>query len=260
MRASVRSCRLHRHAPSTLTKAGAVKVGSVRLTLSPVLFLIAHVSSQSSIPEYSRFKPCAYVIYCHRTSVAVRDQEPSSRDRGIARRQTSPHAATMPLAERDINTQRQRPLTRGKRLHTAGSVTDENADPPLAIARLYETPTRQQRFFTPTKASAAKHTPSPVTGQPRAQPHSGRITPLSQTYGSKLPRRNLATPTARPAYDPPISKWNLSTATNLKSRPEKVADTLPASPVSPSSQRFAHDRSSLVRKSIQLATKICSQV
>ena len=166
----------------------------------------------------------------------------------------------MPLAERDVNTQRQRPPTRGKRLHTAGSVTDENAAPPLAIARAYVTPTRQQRFFTPTKASAAKHTPSPVTAQPRAQPHSGRNTPLSQTYGSKLPRRNVATPTARPAYDPPISKWNLSTATNLKSRPEKIADTLPTSPISPNSQEPVHDRSSLVRKTIRFAAKICSQV
>jgi hypothetical protein len=158
----------------------------------------------------------------------------------------------MPLAERDVNMQRQRPLTRGKRLHTAGSVSDENTAPAIAIARAHETPTCQQRFFTPTKASAAKYTPSPVTAQPRVQTKSGRNTPLSQTHGSKLPRRNVATPTARPAYDPPISRWNLSTTTRPNPRPEKATDALPASPSSPSSRETAHDRSLVRRNTISL--------
>ena len=153
----------------------------------------------------------------------------------------------MPLAERDVNTQRQRPLTRGKRLHTAASVTDENTAPPLAIARPQETPTRQQRFFTPTKASAAKNTPSPTIVQPRTQLHSGRSTPHSQQQSSKIPRRNLPTPAARPAYDPPISKWNLTAASNLNLRSERVADSLPASPCPQTALEAAHDRSLVCR-------------
>jgi len=166
---------------------------------------------------------------------------------------TSPHAATMPLAERDVNTQRQRPLTRGKRLHAAGSVTDENSAPALTIGRAHETPTRQQRFFTPTKASAAKNTPSPATIQPRAQPQSGRNTPLSQKQSLKLPRRNVATSAARPAYDPPISKWNLSAATN--SRPRADASALPTSPSPLSPRETARDRS-LVRSNTRSIAQI----
>jgi len=151
-----------------------------------------------------------------------------------------------------VNTQRQRPLTRGKRLHTAASVTDENSTPSLAFARAHETPTRQQRFFTPTKASAAKNTPSPaILQQPGSQPHSGRATPHSQQQSSKIPRRNLPTPKSKPAYDPPISKWNLNAATNLNSRAERVANT--PSPFSPSSRKAAHDRS-LVRIITRLPT------
>ena len=162
---------------------------------------------------------------------------------GIAPPQTSPHAATMPLAERDVNTQRQRPHTRGKRLHTAAPAADENAAPSLAIARAHETPTRQQRFLTPTKASAAKNTPSPAITQPRAQLHSGRNTPHSQPQSSKIPRRNLATPTSKPALDPPISKWNLSATSKLNSRSETVANTLTTSPYHQSSRDVADDRS-----------------
>jgi hypothetical protein len=162
----------------------------------------------------------------------------------------------MPLAERDVNTQRQRPLTRGKRLHTAASVTDENAAPSLAFARAYETPTRPQRFFTPTKASTAKNTPSPAFTQPRSQPHSGRNTPHSHNQNSKIPRRNLVTPTATPAYAPPISKWNLSATTDLKSRSERVADTLLSSPCPSSSREAAHDRS-LVSRAARPFSELC---
>ena len=165
---------------------------------------------------------------------------------GIAPPQTSPFAATMPLAERDVNTQRQRPLTRGKCLHTAPSVTDEHATTSLAIAHAYQTPTRQQRFFTPTKASAAKNTPSPAITQPRARFHSGRTSPHSQPQSSKIPRRNLATPTSKPAYNPPISKWNVSAANNLNQRFQKAANSTSPSP-HPGSHQAADD-SSLVRR------------
>lgn len=197
-----------------------------------------------------------YSFLFRRPSVSARHQQRSPPGvaealHGIAPPQTSPLAATMPLAERDVNTQRQRPLTRGKRLHTAASVTDENAAPSLAIARAHETPTRQQRFFTPTKASAAKNTPSPAITQPRAQLHSGRNTPHSQPQSSRIPRRNLATPTSKPAYDPPISKWNRSAATNLYSRSERPNDTPITSPYPPSSRDAVDDRS-LVRKAAWL--------
>lgn len=165
----------------------------------------------------------------------------------------------MPLAERDVNTQRQRPLTRGKRLHTAASVTDENAAPSPAIARAHDTPTRQQRFFTPTKASTAKNTPSPAITQARAQTRSGGNTPHSQTQSSKIPRRNLATPTHKPAYDPPISKWNLNAATNLNSRAERVTDTLPNSPSYPSSRETARDRSLVRRTTLPLFHNMLTQ-
>lgn len=157
-----------------------------------------------------------------------------------------PFPSIMPLAERDPNAHRQRPLP-GKRVHVAASVIDENAVPSPAKLRAQETPTRQQRFFAPTKASAAKNTPSSATDQPRAQTYSGRITPRSQTQSSKIPRRNAATPTPKPAYDPPISKWNLSVAGNLTAQSKKTADSLPSSPDSPTSRRIAFDRS-LVRR------------
>ena len=186
-------------------------------------------------------------ISFHRTSASTRHQQRSppgvaEASHGIAPPKTSHLAATMPLAERDVNTQRQRPLTRGKRLHTAASVTDENAAPSLPMTRAYETPTRQQRFLTPTKASAAKKTPSPATVQSRMQPHPGRNTPQSQKQSSKIPRRNLATPTFKPSYDPPISRWNLSAANNFNLRPERAVDSLSASPCPPSSHQAAHDR------------------
>lgn len=191
-------------------------------------------------------------ISFHRTSASTRHQQRSppgvaEASHGIAPPKTSHLAATMPLAERDVNTQRQRPHTRGKRLHTAAPAADENAAPSLAIARAHETPTRQQRFLTPTKASAAKNTPSPAITQPRAQLHSGRNTPHSQPQSSKIPRRNLATPTSKPALDPPISKWNLSAATNLYSRSGRPNNTPTTSPYPPSSRDAADDRS-LVRK------------
>jgi hypothetical protein len=223
----------------------------VRPTLSRThLFPRNHPPTPQNISS-SDLAPTLLISF-HRHSVSTRHQHRSplgvaEASHGIAPPQTSPHAATMPLAERDVNTQRQRPLTRGKRLHTAASVTDENSTPSLAFARAHETPTRQQRFFTPTKASAAKNTPSPAILQPGSQPHSGRTTPHAQQQSSKIPRRNLPTPKSKPAYDPPISKWNLNAATNLNSRTERVANTLPTSPFSPSSREAARDRS-LVRR------------
>lgn len=160
--------------------------------------------------------------------------------------------SNMPLAERDPNSHRQRPLT-GKRLHVAASVTDENAVPSSARLRAQVTPTSQQRFFAPTKASSAKNTPSPAIDQPSARPHSGRITTRSQTQGSKIPRRNAATPTPKPAYDPPISKWNLSVAGNLTAKSKNTADSLPSSPDSLTSRRIAFDRSLVRRDSCQVS-------
>jgi hypothetical protein len=148
----------------------------------------------------------------------------------------------MPLAERDINTQHHRPLTRGKRLHAAVSVMGENAVPSSSVVRAQETPTRQQRFHAPTKASAAKYTPSPTADHPRALSHSHRDTPLSQTQTTKIPRRNVDTHTPKPAYDPPVSKWNLSATTNLAARSDRTFDTRPASP-SPAFRGIAQERS-----------------
>lgn len=127
----------------------------------------------------------------------------------------------MPLAERDVNLQHQLPLTRGKRLPTAGSVTDENSAPSPSIPRAKTTPTQPQRFLAPTKASVAKNTPPPSVDRTRAQPHLGRSTPLSQPHTSGLPRRNTATPTPKAAFSPLISRWNASAA------PIVVADSSP---------------------------------
>lgn len=181
------------------------------------------ISTQTSRPRYS----------FHRTPSSAWGHSPAiTRGRGFARRSyTSPHAATMPLAERDVNTQHQRPLARGKRLPAAGYVTDENATPSPVVARMKETPTSPQRFFTPTKASTAKNTPPSATIQPRVHPHLNRDTPRSRIQGSKLPRRNAATPTAKPAYNPPISKWNLPVAN--APGPEKTMNALQTSPSSP---------------------------
>lgn len=114
---------------------------------------------------------------------------------------TVPRATTMPLAERDVNSQHHQPSTRAKRLPAAGH---ENAAPSPNASSLRETAARSQRFFAPTKASAAKTTPPSLTDRTRAQPQSSRSTPHAQRPVSKLPRRNIVAP----AITPLASKLN----------------------------------------------------
>jgi hypothetical protein len=142
-----------------------------------------------------------------------------------------------PLSELDVNLQHQREA-RGKRLHA----TNEKSVPPHTNLRAQETLIRQPGFLRSTKASVSKTTPSPTTDQPRGQFHSGRTTPQSQVQSSKIPRRNAATPTPKPAFSPPISKWNLSAT-------EKTVKTLQASPCLPTSRRTGYDQS-LVREEV----------
>jgi hypothetical protein len=139
----------------------------------------------------------------------------------------------MPLAELDANLQHQRE-PRGKRMHAAGPARNEN---------LFAS------HMAPTKAFVAKNAPPPATERPRGQLHSGRNTPQSQAQNSKIPRRNAATPTPKPAYSPPISKWNLSATENLTAQPIKTVKTLQASPCPPTSRRTGYDQS-LVREEV----------
>ena len=126
--------------------------------------------------------------------------------------QTSLHVPAMPLAERDINTQHHLHLTRCKRLPAAASVTDENATLSPTTPRAKDSPTHQQRFLAPTKASVAKNTPPPSADRARVQPPSSKS--ISSPHGSKLPRRNAATPTPKSPLFPPVSKWNRCVATD----------------------------------------------
>ena len=158
--------------------------------------------------------------------------------------QTSPHAPAMPLAERDINTQHHLHLTRCKRLPAASSVTDENATLSPTTPRAKDSPTHQQRFLAPTKASVAKNTPPPSADRARIQPPSSKSIP--SPHGSKLPRRNAATPTPKSPLSPPISKWNRCVATDciedLNGRAE------------PSSSGETAKDNSLVRRATPLPT------
>ena len=107
----------------------------------------------------------------------------------------------MPLAE---ITNLQQPPARSKRFSLGNGITPkgENVAPTSLHSSAKETPARLNRFFAPTKASAAKTTPH------RAQPHSGRNTPNSQTQtDSRLPRRSGA-----PIITPPTSKWSAFSA------------------------------------------------
>lgn len=149
------------------------------------------------------------------------------------------------LAERDVNLQHQLPLTRGKRLPAAGSVAHENSALSPSIPRAKATPTQPQRFLAPTKASVAKNTPPPSVDRTRAQPHSGRSTPLSQPHTSRLPRRNAATPTPKPAFSPPLSRWNASATPVVYA--DSSADSQRSSP-SPSPCGGAVNDQSLVRQ------------
>lgn len=115
----------------------------------------------------------------------------------------APRAATMPLAERDVNSQHHQSSTRAKRLPAAGH---ENAPPSSNTSGVRVTPARQ-RFFAATKASAAKTSP-PSSADRTRQPHSNNTTPHSQTPGSRLPCRNVAAP----KLTPPSSKWNPTSA------------------------------------------------
>lgn len=149
----------------------------------------------------------------------------------------------MPLAERNINMQHHLPLTRRKRLPASRSVMDENAALPPTTSRAKDSPTNQQRFLAPTKASVAKNTPPPSTDPTRLQPPSSKRTP--SPYGSKLPRRNAATPTPKSPLSPPISKWNRSVATDCIDDSNSPAETPTSTYPSPPSETA--DDHSLVR-------------
>lgn len=124
----------------------------------------------------------------------------------------------MPLAERDVNSQQHhQSSTRAKRLPAAGH---ENSAPSPKTPTVQVAPARQQRFFAPTKASAAKNTPPSSTDRTRAQPHSSRSTPQSRTPASKLPRRYVATST----LTPPTSRWNPASTGRFKHLEDSVND------------------------------------
>jgi hypothetical protein len=151
----------------------------------------------------------------------------------------------MPLAERDINTQHHLPLTRCKRLPASRSVTDENAALPPNVPRAKDSPTtNHQRFLAPTKASVAKNTPPPPTDRTRVQPAPARST--SSPHGSKLARRNAATPTPKSPLSPPISKWNRCVATDCVDDSNSRAE--PSSSPCPSPFSETANDHSLVRR------------
>lgn len=189
-------------------------------------------------------------------SISYHSSTPSAQVSGLAEashyskptaHQTSPHAATMPLAERDMNLPHQLPLTRGKRLPAAGSVTNENSAHSPSIPRAKATPTQSQRFLPPTKASVAKNTPSRSVDRTRGQPHSGRSTPLSQPHNSRLPRRNTATPTPKPAFSPPISRRDASASTGHFVYADSSADSQRSSPSPSPYSRTVNDQASVCR-------------
>jgi hypothetical protein len=153
----------------------------------------------------------------------------------------------MPLAERDINTQHHLHLTRCKRLPAAASVTDENAAISPTIPRAKDSPTGHQRFLAPTKSSVAKNTPPPPTDRTRVQPVSSKSN--SSPHGSKLPRRNAATPTPKSPLSPPISKWNRCVATDCIDNSNSRAEPS-SSPHQSSLSETANDHS-LVRRVTQ---------
>jgi len=146
----------------------------------------------------------------------------------------------MPLAERDINTQHHLHLTRCKRLPASAPVTDENAALSPTIPRAKDSPTHQQRFLAPTKASVAKNTPPPSADRTRVQPASSKS--FSSPLGSKLPRRNAVTPTQKSPLSPPISKWNRCAATDCiddsNSRAEPSSSPYPSSSSETANDRF----------------------
>lgn len=150
----------------------------------------------------------------------------------------------MPLAERDINTQHHLHLTRCKRLPASGSVTDENAAPSPTVPRAKDSPTNQQRFLAPTKASVAKNTPPPSTDRTRIQPASSKS--FSSPHGSKLPRRNAVTPIPKSPLSPPISKWNRCVASDCVDDSNSRAE--PSTPPYPSSSSETANDRSLVRR------------
>lgn len=148
----------------------------------------------------------------------------------------------MPLAERDINTQHHLPLTRCKRLPATGSVTDENAALSPTVPRAKTPPTNQQRFLAPTEASVAKNTPPSSADRTPVQPAVGKSNP--SPYGSKLPRRNAATPTPKSPLSPPVSKWNRCVATDCIE--DSNSRSKPSSSPYPSSYGEAANDHSLV--------------
>ena len=158
----------------------------------------------------------------------------------------------MPLAERDINTQHHLPLTRCKRLPASRSVTDENAALSPTIPRAKESPTtNQQRFLAPTKASVAKNTPPPPTDRTRVQPASGKS--ISSPHGSKLPRRNAATPTPKSPLSPPISKWHRCVASDCVDDSNSRADPSSSPYPSPFSEN-ENDHSLVCRATLSQAS------